>query len=121
MSLPWPPDHHESLSNLFDALDAVGRACLAAIQWRLGLTGLMDLLDPPGHPQWPLSSNHAGHENDSIKVNGCSSAGASVLRVYQYLRDANSPLPGLRQPATGLHADMGLLTVSPHSNLPGAC
>ncbi|KXZ42137.1 hypothetical protein GPECTOR_197g341 [Gonium pectorale] len=45
--------------------------------------------------------------------------GSDVLRVYQYYRPASQPPPGLRHPATGLHADMGLLTVAPPASLPG--
>lgn len=45
--------------------------------------------------------------------------GSDVLRVYSYFRPPGSPLPGLRDSATGLHADMGLITVAPVSSLPG--
>lgn len=66
--------------------------------------------------------------------NECSSVpddqfvGTNVFRIYQYLRQAKSAdspnigeteLPGFWGAATSLHSDMGLLTVSPQSNLPG--
>lgn len=63
--------------------------------------------------------------------NQCSSVphhqfiGTNVFRVYQYLRDMeakeseSAPGPGFLGAATSVHSDMGLLTVSPHSNLPG--
>ena len=41
--------------------------------------------------------------------------GSDVLRLYQYLRPAGSGSAGLQGAATGLHADLGLLTVSPVS------
>ena len=49
------------------------------------------------------------------------SVGSDVMRVYRYLRTSKGkepPLPGIRFAATGLHTDMGLLTVSPLSSLP---
>ena len=61
-------------------------------------------------------------ESLTPKPQGCGaecSPGSNVFRIYQYLRPPDAPLPGLRDPATGIHADMGLLTISPESNLPG--
>lgn len=60
--------------------------------------------------------------------NHCSSVpryqfiGTNVFRVYQYLREEEAKKeesPGFLKAATSVHSDMGLLTVSPHSNLPG--
>jgi hypothetical protein len=48
-----------------------------------------------------------------------SGVGADVLRVYQYLRPAGTRPPGLAGAATGVHADMGLLTAAPAASLPG--
>ena len=45
--------------------------------------------------------------------------GAEVMRVYRYLRRPGGPAPGIAHAATGLHVDMGLLTLSPAATLPG--
>jgi hypothetical protein len=50
---------------------------------------------------------------------GVAHVGVDVLRVYQYYRPPDSALPGVSGAATGIHCDMGLLTVSPRSSLPG--
>jgi isopenicillin N synthase-like dioxygenase len=47
------------------------------------------------------------------------SLGPDVLRIYQYFREPDEEPPKLGRAATGLHVDMGLLTVSPHSRVPG--
>lgn len=50
---------------------------------------------------------------------GAAHVGPDVFRVYSYWRPPHAPLPGFRDAATGLHADMGLLTVAPRASLPG--
>ncbi|MEW5316966.1 MAG: hypothetical protein WDW38_008303 [Sanguina aurantia] len=50
---------------------------------------------------------------------GRPALGSDVFRAYRYLRPPGTAPPMLRNPATGLHADMGLLTVSPLASLPG--
>lgn len=45
--------------------------------------------------------------------------GSDVLRAYQYFRPATATKPTIQQCATGIHADMGLLTISPRANRPG--
>lgn len=62
--------------------------------------------------------------NECASVPPYQFVGTNVFRVYQYLREkgANSPIsqsPGFLGASTTVHSDMGLLTVSPHSNLPG--
>lgn len=67
--------------------------------------------------------------NECTSVPNYQFVGTNVFRVYQYLRDAGlkkgskkgsySDSPGFMHAATTVHSDMGLLTVSPHSNLPG--
>ena len=47
--------------------------------------------------------------------------GANVMRVYQYLRDKTEKLPGISNASTKIHSDMGFVTVSPRSNIPGLC
>ena len=66
--------------------------------------------------------------NECTSVPDDQFVGTNVFRIYQYLRQAKSAdspnngetkLPGFWGAATSLHSDMGLLTVSPQSNLPG--
>jgi isopenicillin N synthase-like dioxygenase len=60
--------------------------------------------------------------NECVSVPRYQFVGTNVFRVYQYLREIGSreaQLPGFLGAATTVHSDMGLLTVSPHSNLPG--
>lgn len=50
---------------------------------------------------------------------GAAYVGPDVFRVYSYWRPQEAPLPGFSDAATGLHADMGLLTVAPRASVPG--
>lgn len=45
--------------------------------------------------------------------------GSDVFRAYHYFRPPGTLPPMLRNPATGLHCDMGLLAVAPLASLPG--
>jgi len=47
------------------------------------------------------------------------SIGANVFRAYRIMRPPTASLPGLSAAATGLHADLGLLTACPRANIPG--
>ncbi|KAG0563788.1 hypothetical protein KC19_8G059200 [Ceratodon purpureus] len=77
------------------------------------------------HVDAPCSSLESFNECESVPSN--QFVGTNVFRIYQYLRDGlkkgsdsdSSPSPGFMGAATTVHSDMGLLTVSPHSNLPG--
>lgn len=45
--------------------------------------------------------------------------GADVMRIYRIQRPRNAARPGFATGATSAHTDVGLVTVSPSSNLPG--
>ena len=45
--------------------------------------------------------------------------GSDVFRIYQYYRPADAAPPSIARAATGVHVDMGWLTVSPEANVPG--
>jgi isopenicillin N synthase-like dioxygenase len=47
------------------------------------------------------------------------SVGTDAFRVFQYYRAPGEERPGLEQAATGLHSDMGLITISPAARVPG--
>lgn len=89
-------------------------------------------LTPQSHLSPELYSSLLDAPCPSVDAfNQCSSVphhqfiGTNVFRVYQYLREIEAkkeespPGPGFLGAATSVHSDMGLLTVSPHSNLPG--
>ncbi|XP_024359192.1 uncharacterized protein [Physcomitrium patens] len=82
----------------------------------------------------PCTSLNAFNECPSVPHH--QFIGTNVFRIYQYLREAqpngvdskdrsegpqveDAQPPGLLGAATTVHSDMGLLTVSPQSNLPG--
>lgn len=65
----------------------------------------------------PCPSHEAFHQCSSVPEN--QFIGTNVFRIYQYLRNMKQDSPGFLGAATSVHSDMGLLTVSPHSNLPG--
>jgi len=54
-------------------------------------------------------------ERSDAELKAQDTFGANVLRAYEYRKFRRV----FDFPATGVHADMGLLTVSPRSNLPG--
>ena len=75
-----------------------------------------------GHPEQAAEADPApqsadpraeapGRPGSTSDAHSLEVFGSDVLRVYQYWRPAGAALPGLVDPATGLHADMGLVTV----------
>lgn len=125
---PWPPmyfqDNEENrqfaseMLVLLELLDDIARDCMKAVceilnideQWMFG-----DLLDDRTSP----SADFEGPRDTSYQY------GASVLRIYNYRNKA--PAANGRSDAAvdpndhscGVHADLGLVTVSPLATVPG--
>lgn len=113
--------HERCCSHLCGLLDAV------APPWRVGAVG-----EPSSRGAAAGTAGHCASDVDTAPsvgvagstlsqplAPGVAHVGADVLRVYQYYRPPDSELPGVSGAATGIHCDMGLLTVSPRSSLPG--
>ncbi|KXS19425.1 hypothetical protein M427DRAFT_52865 [Gonapodya prolifera JEL478] len=111
---PTPSSFRPTMTALYATLDRLSRLMLPPLLSALNVPTHMvheveAMLDPPFDT--PPNSTSTDHPPPEV--------GSSVLRVYQYYRAPNTPLPGLANAATGLHADMGFLTLSPVSNVPG--
>ncbi|OWZ16636.1 hypothetical protein PHMEG_0009550 [Phytophthora megakarya] len=123
---PWPPAYfqeneenkefaHEMLI-LLELLDDISRGCMQAVcevfnideQWLLG-----ELLDDRTRP----AEFFNGPRDESYQY------GASVIRIYNYRNKAgNGKEPAEVDPndhSCGVHADLGLVTVSPLATVPG--
>ena len=68
---------------------------------------------------WPGVASARAPRRVSPAALGCCCCADVLSALCQYLRAKDAPAPGLSDPATGVHADMGLLTLSPAANLPG--
>ncbi|GMF30657.1 unnamed protein product [Phytophthora fragariaefolia] len=123
---PWPPvyfqdsEENEEFANellvLLELLDDLGRICMAAVCEVLNLDErwlFEELLDDKTRP----SKEYEGPRDTSYQY------GASVLRIYNYRNKAtNSQTPAEVDPndhSCGVHADLGLVTVSPPATVPG--
>lgn len=96
---------------LMELLDDVARDCMRAICEVLGLDEewvIGELLDDRTPP--PTS------EDEVVTKDKSKQYGASVLRVYNYRNKANAPPD---DNSCGVHADLGLVTVSPVATVPG--
>jgi hypothetical protein len=96
---------------LMELLDDVARDCMRAICEVLGLDEewvIGELLDDRTPP--PTSEDQVASEDKSNQY------GASVLRVYNYRNKVNAPPD---DNSCGVHADLGLVTVSPVATVPG--
>jgi hypothetical protein len=117
----WPPAHfvddkeepfaHEMLA-LLNLLDNLGRDCMCAVcdvlnmdpDWVLNEL-LEDTTPPPSSP------------DEVTTVDKAYQYGPSVLRVYNYRNKGANAHPD--DSSCAVHADLGLLTVSPVATVPG--
>ncbi|RLN71277.1 hypothetical protein BBJ28_00015099 [Nothophytophthora sp. Chile5] len=125
---PWPPtcfqdtekgkQFGEELLRLLELLDDVARDCMKAVCEVLNIDErwlLEDLLDDRTRP----TPDFAGPKDPSYQY------GASVLRIYNYRNKtpvANGQAAPVADPndhSCGVHADLGLVTVSPLATVPG--
>jgi len=105
----------EAVTEVYNMLESMSLSIIRLVcqQAQIEEDKVVDMLDKDR--KLHLSSSGAPRKKDEI----IEPIGSDVFRIYQYLRPADSPLPGLRDPATGIHADMGLITLSPAANIPG--
>ncbi|ETK74636.1 hypothetical protein L915_18609 [Phytophthora nicotianae] len=123
---PWPPvyfqDSEENkefaneLLTLLELLDDISRDCMKSVCEILNIDERWlfdDLLDDRTRP----TEGFTGPRNTSYQY------GASVLRIYNYRnKAANGQSPADVDPndySCGVHADLGLVTVSPVATVPG--
>jgi isopenicillin N synthase-like dioxygenase len=108
----WPEREWRSLFSLQRAL---GRDVFSLLAGAAGVGGsaLSALFGCEGG--LPLGAAAGTPASDAVALDAC----ADVMRTYRYARRAGDAPPGLRAAATGAHTDVGLLTVSPMSELPG--
>ncbi|KAI9986571.1 hypothetical protein PInf_025524 [Phytophthora infestans] len=120
---PWPPvyfqdsnenkDFATELLTLVELLDNISRDCMKAVCEVLNIDErwLFDeLLDDRTRP----TDSFTGSRDPSYQY------GASVLRVYNYRNKGRSPAEvDPNDFSCGVHADLGLVTVSPVATVPG--
>eukprot|EP00644_Phytophthora_capsici_P006165 jgi/Phyca11/549324/estExt2_Genewise1Plus.C_PHYCAscaffold_320086 len=123
---PWPPDYFQDseenkefaneLLTLLELLDDISRDCMRAVCEVLNIDEswiFEELLDDRARP----SSSFRGSRDTSYQY------GSSVLRIYNYRnKAANGKVPAQVDPndnSCGVHADLGLVTVSPLATVPG--
>lgn len=120
---PWPPEYFadnkefaEQMLQLMDLLDGIARDCMRAVCEILNLDErwvmdeLLDDLTPA-----PVTAPPEAQRDRTNQY------GPSVLRIYNYrnkLRTADTPLHP-DDHSCGVHADLGLVTVSPVATVPG--
>ncbi|KAJ3334930.1 hypothetical protein HDU93_007016 [Gonapodya sp. JEL0774] len=107
-----PQTFRTALTALHDALNHLSHTLLTSVLHGLSVPPddaaiVLAMVDPIDKPTPKKTED------------GVTLPGPSVLRVYKYYRPPGSRVPGLSGAATGLHADMGFITVSPVSNLAG--
>ncbi|DBA05010.1 TPA: hypothetical protein N0F65_007012 [Lagenidium giganteum] len=119
----WPPAYfHDNkefamqMLHLLELLDGIARDCMLAICEMLNLDPkwvIDELLDdttpPPSSPE------------EVTTVDKSYQYGASVLRIYNYRNkaaDSGKPVHP-EDHSCGVHADLGLVTVSPVATVPG--
>eukprot|EP00455_Lapot_gusevi_P025026 TRINITY_DN2620_c0_g1_i2.p1 TRINITY_DN2620_c0_g1~~TRINITY_DN2620_c0_g1_i2.p1 ORF type:complete len:439 (-),score=41.54 TRINITY_DN2620_c0_g1_i2:18-1334(-) len=111
----WPdrvcPHFSQRLIAVFQLLDRIARILYRIVCHQIGIDihWAMQLLDQIPDSEGVLSPVSPQPPRP----------GADVMRLYRYLRPKSDPLPGLSRAATGLHADMGMITASPRGSLPG--
>ncbi|KAI9911805.1 hypothetical protein PsorP6_009064 [Peronosclerospora sorghi] len=123
---PWPPvyfrdtEEKKTFANelmaLLQLLDKISRDCMKAVCEIINLDEpwvFDELLDDPTRP----SDDFIGPINTSYQY------GASVLRIYNYCNKTASGQPQAEldpnDHSCGVHADLGLVTVSPLATVPG--
>ncbi|KAF1328910.1 Wd domain-containing protein, partial [Globisporangium splendens] len=118
----WPPayfvdrkDFAMQLLTLLDLLDDIARDCMRAVCEILNIDEkwvLEELLDDRTPP--PASEEEVTTRDPSYQY------GPSVLRIYNYRNKAAGELPlHPDDHSCGVHADLGLVTVSPVATVPG--
>lgn len=116
--MQWPKgSEHQAKAFvcLFVLLHELSHKCIRLICQGLDLDVqyIMDMLDAPEHGSLLTSKNGPSMNRGDKWV------GSDVFRVYRYFRPRGQPPPGLRNAATGLHCDMGLITLTPTSTSKG--
>ncbi|KAK1947223.1 hypothetical protein P3T76_001233 [Phytophthora citrophthora] len=123
---PWPPayfqdsDENKEFANemltLLELLDDISRDCMRAVCEVLNIDEswvFEELLDDRAR----LPESFCGLRDKSYQY------GSSVLRIYNYRnKAANGKIPAEVDPndnSCGVHADLGLVTVSPLATVPG--
>lgn len=123
---PWPPSYFTEndengdafaaqLLELLDLLDSVARDCMRAVCDVLNLDErwvLDELLDD----LTPATAANSGPRDYTNQY------GPSVLRIYNYRNKGGRPDDPPLHPddhSCGVHADLGLVTVSPVATVPG--
>mmetsp|Transcript_52059 Transcript_52059/g.161894 ORF Transcript_52059/g.161894 Transcript_52059/m.161894 type:complete len:499 (-) Transcript_52059:90-1586(-) len=120
---PWPEDEQgtsdfaSAIRVLYEELSQCSRYLLENLcpLLQLDANEIRQMLDSQddGHLE-----NERNDKSDDVAASDFF-VGSDVLRLYQYHRPLGEAPPGIANAATGIHADMGLLTVAPCANLPG--